>query len=70
MEELFYHGGVGGAVAAETDGLDGGDYLGEAGDGVGDGGDGAAEGGGEEDGVEEGTVGADKENPGSVRVRV
>lgn len=63
MEEFLYHGGVSVAVAAQADGLDGGDYLGEAGDGVGDGGDGAAEGDGEENGVEEGTVGADEEDP-------
>lgn len=65
IEEHLDHGGVAGAVAGEADGLYRGEELGEAGDGVGDGGDGAAEGGGEEDGVEEGAVGADEEDTGA-----
>lgn len=68
LQELLDHGGVCGAVTAESDGLDRGDDLGEAGDGVGDSRDWAAERSGEEDWVEEGPVGADEEDTRFMRV--
>lgn len=61
----LYAGGVGAAVAAEADGGDRGEDLGESGDGVGDGGDLASEDRGEDDGVHEGAVGAGEEDAGA-----
>ena len=70
MEEFLNHGSIGGTIAAKADGLDGGDDLRKPRDGVGDSRDRATKGSREKNGVEEGAMGADKENTRVVVVRV
>jgi len=70
LEEFLNHGSIGGTIAAKADGLDGGDDLRKPRDGVGDSRDRATKGSREKNGVEEGAMGADKENTRVVVVRV